>query len=85
MSDDRSRKDALPLAVAVEVTGLPHLRLDAALDDMLQESYQRGLADGLEVARRIRGWLTREPDRGWQRQVREWADAEIEKAERKTA
>lgn len=57
-------------------------RFEAALADMLRESHQRGLDEGLAVARKIRGWLTRQPDREWQRQVREWADAEIAKAER---
>ena len=60
-------------------------RFVAALDDLLIAAHQRGLADGLEVARKIRDWLTRQPDRKWQRQVREWADAEIERAEQRHA
>jgi len=60
-------------------------RFVAALDDLLIAAHQRGLADGLEVARKIRGWLTRQPDREWQRQIREWADAAIAKAEQKKA
>jgi len=63
----------------------PHQRFEAALDDLLRESHRRGLADGLAVARKIRDWLTRQPDRQWQRQVREWADAEIAKAEQNKA
>jgi hypothetical protein len=63
----------------------PQQRFDAALDDLLSAAHQRGLSDGLAVARKIRDWLTRQPDREWQRQVREWADAEIAKAERKKA
>jgi hypothetical protein len=59
-----------------------HRRFEAALEDMLRESHRRGLTEGLAVARKIRDWLTRQPDREWQRQVREWADAEIAKAER---
>ena len=63
----------------------PKSVFDAALDERLRDEYLRGLADGLAVASKIRGWLTRHPDREWQRQVREWADAEIAKAERKKA
>jgi hypothetical protein len=55
------------------------------LDDLLRESHHRGLADGLAVAKKIRDWLTRQPDREWQRQVREWADAAIAKAEQNKA
>jgi hypothetical protein len=42
----------------------------------------RGKADGLAVAHRIRHWLTRQPDREWRREVREWADEAIARAER---
>jgi hypothetical protein len=62
-----------------------HRRFDAALDDLLSAAHKRGLADGLAVARKIRDWLTRQPDREWQRQVREWADVEIAKAEKGNA
>lgn len=48
-----------------------------ALRKRLQAEYLRGVNDGLESARKIRGWLTRQPDRKWQAQVREWVDAEI--------
>jgi hypothetical protein len=53
---------------------------DAALAALLRSEYQRGKADGLAVARRIRDWLTRQPDRKWQREVREWADEAIARA-----
>ena len=62
-----------------------HQRFEAALEEMLREAHQRGLVEGLAVARKIRDWLTRQPDREWQRQVREWADAEISRAERPKA
>lgn len=55
---------------------------EAALAALLQREYLRGKADGLAVARRIRDWLTRQPDREWQREVREWADEAIARAER---
>ena len=55
---------------------------DAALAALLRSEYLRGKADGLAVARRIRHWLTRQPDREWQREVREWADEAIARAER---
>ena len=77
--------DASPLDRVVMTTGERLRRFEAALDDMLQDAHQRGLVEGLAVARKIRDWLTRQPDREWQRQVREWADAEIAKAERKKA
>jgi len=41
------------------------------------QQYLAGLEIGLGVAERIRGWLTRQPDRIWQREVREWADQAI--------
>lgn len=41
------------------------------------ERYRDGLRDGLAVAERIRGWLTREPDTKRQAEVREWADRAI--------
>jgi hypothetical protein len=55
---------------------------ESALEAWLSAEYQRGKADGLAVARRIRDWLTRQPDREWQREVREWADKAIARAER---
>ena len=81
------RKDVelSPLLRVVMTTGERLQRFEAALDDMLQDAHQRGLVEGLAVATKIRDWLTRQPDRKWQRQVREWADAEIAKAERKKA
>jgi hypothetical protein len=53
---------------------------DAALAALLRSEYQRGKADGLAVAHRIRDWLTRQPDSEWQREVREWADEAIARA-----
>lgn len=82
MNDD---VDASPLDRVVMTTGERLQRFESALDDLLQDARQRGLVEGLAVARKIRDWLTRQPDREWQRQVREWADAEISKAERKKA
>lgn len=77
--------DAGLLHRVVMPTSEPHQRFEAALEDLLQDARQKGLVEGLAVARKIRDWLTRQPDREWQRQVREWADAEIAKAERKKA
>jgi hypothetical protein len=57
-------------------------QFDAALAALLRSEYQRGKADGLAVAHRIRDWLTRQPDSEWQREVREWADEAIARAER---
>lgn len=54
-----------------------------ALNSRLLAEYRRGLADGLGPAKKIRGWLTRQPDRKWQKEVRGWADKEIAKAESK--
>jgi len=84
MNTDNTRDTPEP-SLASAGYAKPHQRFEAALDDLLREAHQRGLADGLAVARKIRGWLTRQPDRQWQRQVREWADAEIAKAEREKA
>lgn len=55
--------------------------LAAAIEKRLHAEYQRGKKDGLRIAKVIRGWLTRQPDRAWQKQVREWADKEIDIAE----
>jgi hypothetical protein len=55
-------------------------QLDDALQQELQKEYQRGLADGLKVADKIRGWLTRQPDTKRQRETREWADTTIANA-----
>lgn len=55
-------------------------REDAALATLRvieRRAYLRGLHDGLAVAERIRGWLTRQPDTKRQREVREWADKAI--------
>jgi hypothetical protein len=52
----------------------------AAIQPFLDHEYQRGLDDGLKVAEKIVGWLTRKPDTAWQKQVREWAETEIRKA-----
>jgi len=48
----------------------------------LNHEYRKGLNDGLNVARLIRNWLTRQPDRKWQKEVRQWADKEIKRAEK---
>ena len=55
---------------------------ETALAIRLQSEYMRGKVEGLRVAKLIRDWLTRKPDRAWQKQVREWADKEIANAER---
>lgn len=55
-------------------------RFDAELSGLLRCAYEEGLEDGLAVAKRIRDWLTRQPDTARQRQIREWADAAIDKA-----
>jgi hypothetical protein len=54
---------------------------ETALQMRLRGEYMRGKAEGLRVAKVIRGWLARQPDRKWQRQAREWADNEIKNAE----
>jgi hypothetical protein len=56
--------------------------LDKAIEARLAFEYRHGLEDGLAVALKIRNWLTRQPDRAWQKQTREWADKEIEKVMR---
>lgn len=58
---------------------------ETALDTRLRGEYLRGKIEGLRVAKVIRDWLTRQPDRVWQKQVREWADKEIANAERELA
>lgn len=57
-------------------------RFDSELGGLLRASYAEGLNDGLAVAKKIRDWLTKQPDTARQREVREWADAAIAKAER---
>lgn len=56
---------------------------ERALEALLHEEYMRGKDDGLLVAHKIRGWLTRAPDRKWQKQVRDWADEAIAYAEKR--
>ena len=51
-----------------------------AIDEVYLDGYFQGLKDGLEVAERIVGWLTRVPDTKRQKETREWAILEIEKA-----
>ena len=46
-----------------------------------EERYQEGLTDGLEVARKALGWLTRQPDMKRQREVRGWLATAIQRAE----
>jgi len=84
MDTDNTQGGAEP-SLASAGHARPHQRFEVALDDLLRESHQRGLEAGLAVARKIRDWLTRQPDREWQRQVREWADAAIAKAEQNKA
>lgn len=52
----------------------------AAVDGAIEAAYLIGLNDGLRVAETIRGWLTRQPDTTRQAEVRQWADAAIERA-----
>lgn len=42
--------------------------------------YVRGFEDGLKVAEKVLGWLTRQPDTKWQQEVRGWAEKEIKRA-----
>lgn len=56
--------------------------LETALKSRLRAEYHLGQVEGLRVAKLIRSWLTRQPDRRWQKEVREWADNAIAKAER---
>lgn len=56
-------------------------KLKAAVSNLNDHMYLQGVGEGLKIAKTIRNWLTRLPDRAWQKQVREWADKEITKAE----
>jgi hypothetical protein len=53
------------------------------LDDLYLQAYNRGAADGLSVAKKIRCWLTRQPDTKWQATVRKLTDKEIARFESK--
>lgn len=36
--------------------------------------YKEGIKEGLRRLEKARGWLTRQPDRKWQKEVRGWVD-----------
>jgi hypothetical protein len=48
-------------------------------EEYAQQKFQDGLETGLLVAEKIIGWLTMQPETKRQKQVREWAEKEIEK------
>jgi hypothetical protein len=43
------------------------------------QKYREGLNKGLEELEKVRGWLTRQPDRKWQKEVRGWVDKLIKR------
>ena len=43
------------------------------------QKYRGGLEEGLDALEKVRGWLTRQPDRKWQAEVRGWVDELIKK------
>lgn len=45
-------------------------KLNNAMEEELVKEYRRGLEDGLAVADRICGWLTKQPEPKWARTVR---------------
>lgn len=49
-------------------------RLQEALQTWGDERYREGLNKGIQSLEKVRGWLTRQPDRKWQKEVREWVD-----------
>lgn len=55
---------------------------DDAIERYAERRYKDGMRAGLEVAERIVGWLTRQPDTRRQRETREMAETAIEKARR---
>lgn len=54
--------------------------LRSALQQRLDVEYRRGLEDGLRVADKIIGWLSRTPDTQRQAEVRSWAERAVERA-----
>jgi len=58
-------------------------KVQEAVREYGEKKYADGLAEGLQIAERIRGWLTRQPDQQWQKEVREWADKTIVEAKAK--
>ena len=56
------------------------VRAHAILSAFGEEQKKLGFFEGLQVAEKIVGWLTREPDNEWQAEVRSWAERAIEKA-----
>jgi len=62
---DQLPPEAMPLVVAIR--------------DALADSYRRGREDGLAVAEKIAAWLTRQPDTPEQAEVRQWANAAIQR------
>jgi hypothetical protein len=53
-----------------------------AYRDRLQAERRAGFREGLAVAVQIRDWLTRQPDRKWQQEVRLIADRVIAEAKK---
>jgi len=45
-----------------------------AIAELEEESYQRGLAVGINAIEKVHGWLTRQPDNEWQADVRRWVE-----------
>ncbi len=45
--------------------------------DTIRDAYRAGVMEGLRTAGLIRAWLTSQPDRRWQKKVREMADYAI--------
>lgn len=58
---------------------------EIALQNLLNEEYQRGLNEGLWVADKIAGYLTKQPQPQWMKQIHEWAIKEITKKREKNA
>ena len=48
-------------------------KLPELIEQIEQDAYQRGLADGLSVVERIIGWLTWQPQTKRMAQIEQWA------------
>lgn len=56
-----------------------------ALQIFSNARYRAGLENGLLVAEKIVGWLTRRPDTKWQRETRTWAIKAIKEAKKEAS
>lgn len=67
------------------MTGMTKEEALSAVERFGRAERYAGIKDGLRVAEQIVGYLSRQPDRKWQREARDWAMAAIRDAYEKAA